>query len=51
MIGRLAVAYLNIQTGFVLNPNYLFLDVLKEIFNIIFIFRYRDNKYSDDTGK
>ena len=44
--------YLDIQKEFVLNPNYLFLYVLEEIFKYItFIFRYRDNKYSDDTGK
>ena len=32
MIGRLVVVYLNIQIGFVLNPDYLFLDVLEAIF-------------------
>ena len=32
MFGRLTVIYLNIQSGFVLNPDYLFLYVLEMIF-------------------
>ena len=32
MFGRLTVIYLNIQIGFVLNPDYLFLDVPEAIF-------------------